>query len=98
MVREAKRLTSKSNIAREYIVENIYKQSKCELINQVMSDTGLKYKTIETIYLEIQTSNMIQLKEKNKAIRKVKEIETYKGRHRKFFKFDDRNLYKGLIK
>ncbi|MDY2630069.1 MAG: hypothetical protein SPH93_16245 [Clostridium sp.] len=98
MVREAKRLTSKSNIAREYIVENIYKQSKCELINQVMSDTGLKYKTIETIYLEIQTSNMIQLKEKNKAIRKAKEIETYKGRHRKFFKFDDRNLYKGLIK
>lgn len=100
MAREVKRLTSKSNIAKEYINKNIFKKSKDEILKQIIKDTGLSYKTIESIYIKVyenkidEVVNEIEIEERIQQVEKP--IEYYKGRDRKFFIFDDSNLYRNL--
>lgn len=87
---------SKSIIAMEYIRENIDKKKRYEIIEHLQEVTKLKVSTLETIYKDIKDETNIN-KSYNARMKKESEIIKYKGRDRKFFNFDDTDLYKGLI-
>lgn len=90
---------SKSNLARAYIKENFFKLNKREILKHLVEKTGLKYKSLEMYYCEIkdELEAIVNIEVKN-SMRREKEFTHYKGTPRQFFRFDDRNLYKGLIK
>ena len=86
---------TKSNFSRIYIRDNYFKLNKRKIINNLINETGLKRETIESIYNEIDLDvKVTRLNELKNSMRLQKDIITYKGRVRQFFKFDDRNLYK----
>lgn len=86
---------TKSNFSRIYIRDNYFKLNKRKIINNLIKETGLKRETIENIYNEIDLDvKVTRSNELKNSMRLQKDIITYNGRVRQFFKFDDRNLYK----
>ena len=86
---------TKSNFSRIYIRDNYFKLNKREIINNLIKETGLKRETIESIYSEMELDVKVTISnEVRNSIRLQKDVLTYKGRVRRFFQFDDRNIYK----
>ena len=98
MGKTGKYSATKTNIARAYIKDNYFKKDKITIIKDLANKTGLKKRTIETIYNEMQQQLNSTISDKVRhTMREQREITRYKGRLREFFIIDDSNLYKGLI-
>lgn len=99
MGRVGKYAMSKSSIAKLYIKENLLKKDKKEIVEHLVEETGLHYRTIEVYYSEIKAElELIIDIEVKKTMRREKEFTHHKGRPRQFFIFDDKRLYNDLIK
>ena len=92
MVREARRVIRKTDIARGYITENIFKKDRLEIIQQVIKDTGLRYSTIQKLYMTIWNEKAAE--EIDKIEFEKREVKMYKGRPRSFFRFNTNNLWR----
>lgn len=84
-----------TNIARQYIRDNYKAIKRNEIIDHLIEQGGLREESIKIIYNEVAAEVGEEEREKQRQ-KELNEIK-YKGRKRKFFKFDDRNLYKDLI-
>lgn len=89
-----------SNIAREYIENNLGVITEEEIMNTLIRKTNLSQLTLKAIFNEVISEKYNEAKRKLKEPMKKEEIkvgeEYYKGRKRSFFMIDDSRLWRGI--